>query len=72
MKVAGERTQFINQLPILLQKTPVSSFPSDLLWTSKVDIHSITVFLDDFSGSQQLFGVVCAELDDQGTIAGGC
>ena len=44
------------------------SSPRDVLRTTKVDVHRITVGLEQLSGCEEMVGVVGAELDNQGSV----
>lgn len=61
-------TELGDEVPIVLEVGTVFSLLCNVLRTPKVDIYSIAKWFDDSCRSQQLVGVVGAELDNEGPI----
>jgi hypothetical protein len=63
-------TEGVDEIPVILEKRSVTSLLGDVLRASEVDIYGIAMGLDDFGRCEELFWVVCAELDDERPVFG--
>lgn len=62
------RTEFVDQVPVILQERAIFSPLRDVLRAAEVDVDAITVVLYKSGSGQELFWVVCTELDKEWSV----
>jgi hypothetical protein len=61
-------THVIYNLPVVPQECTIAPAFGDILWTSELDIHGVTVLLYYLCRFEELRGVIAAELDNKRPI----
>jgi hypothetical protein len=70
VKGRNNSTEGVDEIPVGLEKRSVTSLLGDVLRASEVDVYGIAMGLHDFGRCEELFWVVCAELDDERPVFG--
>jgi hypothetical protein len=61
----------VYKLPVVLQECTITPAFRDILWTSEVDVHGVTVLLY-VCRCEGLRGVITAELNNKRPVSHGC